>query len=99
MTASPAPPAPRQAQIDGDSRNLGQRQHDAFVAIGRNALASGELGQHNGLPVTVIVSTTVQDLEKAAGPAVSTGPEVTTESEVTTEPQVTTEPEVSTDLK
>ena len=66
---------PSQAQIDGDSRNLGQRQHDAFVAIGRSALASGELGQHNGLPVTVIVSTTLQDLEKAAGPAVSTGPE------------------------
>ncbi|TPG27403.1 HNH endonuclease signature motif containing protein, partial [Mycolicibacterium hodleri] len=64
---------PSQAQIDGDTRSLGQRQHDAFVAIGRSALASGELGQHNGLPVTVIVSTTVQDLEKAAGSGVTAG--------------------------
>ncbi|WP_193561398.1 13E12 repeat family protein, partial [Mycolicibacterium hodleri] len=64
---------PSQAQIDGDTRSLGQRQHDAFVAIGRTGLASGELGQHNGLPVTVIVSTTVQDLEKAAGSGVSAG--------------------------
>jgi hypothetical protein len=36
-------------------------------------LASGELGQHNGLPVTVIVSTTLQELESAAGSAVTAG--------------------------
>ena len=95
---------PSQAQIDGDTRNLGQRQHDAFVAIGRNALASGELGQHNGLPVTVIVSTTVQDLEKAAGPAVrrpgpgvSTGPGAPAEAAgASTEPAVSTSPEAPT---
>ena len=37
-------------------------------------LAAGpgrELGKHNGLPVTVIVSTTLQDLEKGAGLAVT----------------------------
>ncbi|MEU0498088.1 HNH endonuclease signature motif containing protein [Mycobacterium sp. NPDC006124] len=64
---------PSQAQIDADGRTLGQRQHDALIAVGRSALASGELGQHNGLPVTVIVSTTVQDLEKAAGSGVTAG--------------------------
>ncbi len=64
---------PSQAQIDGDTRTLGQRNHDAFTAIGRTALMSGELGQHNGLPVTVIVSTTLQDLQAACGSAVTAG--------------------------
>ena len=49
---------PSQAQIDGDHRSLAQRQHDALVAVGRIALMSGELGQLNGLPVSVIVRTT-----------------------------------------
>ena len=44
-----------------------QRQHDALVAIGRNALQSGELGQHNGLPTSIIIRTTLQDLESRAG--------------------------------
>ena len=30
-------------------------------------MASGRLGQHNGFPVTVIITTTLQDLEAAAG--------------------------------
>ena len=47
---------PSQEQIEHDTRSHGQRCHDAFVAVGRNALMSGELGQHHGLPVTVIVS-------------------------------------------
>jgi Domain of unknown function (DUF222) len=64
---------PTQAQIDADTRSLGQRQHDAFTAIGRSALSSGELGQHNGLPVTVIITTTLQDLEAAAGSGVTAG--------------------------
>ena len=29
--------------------------HDAVKAMGRSVLASGELGQHNGLPCTIIV--------------------------------------------
>jgi len=64
---------PSQEQIDSDTRSLGQRNHDAFIAIGRSALASGELGQHNGLPVTVIVTTTLQDLEAARGSGVTGG--------------------------
>jgi hypothetical protein len=64
---------PSQDQIDHDTRSHGQRCHDAFVAVGRTALTSGELGQHNGLPVTVIVSTTLQDLQSAAGSAVTGG--------------------------
>ncbi|MDT5302056.1 MAG: hypothetical protein QOG79_5298 [Mycobacterium sp.] len=57
--------------IHADARSIGQRQHDALTAICRNTLSSGELGQHNGLPVTVIVSTTLQDLQAAAGVAVT----------------------------
>ena len=40
-------------------------------AIGRSVLASGELGQHNGLPATIIVSTTLQELESGCGQAVT----------------------------
>ncbi|MGV0646799.1 DUF222 domain-containing protein, partial [Mycolicibacterium sp. XJ2546] len=58
---------PTQAQIDNDHRTLTQRQHDALVAVGRIALMSGELGQLNGLPVSIIIRTTLQDLESRAG--------------------------------
>ena len=58
---------PTQEQIDNDHRTLAQRQHDALVAVGRIALMSGELGKLNGLPVSVIIRTTLQDLESRAG--------------------------------
>ncbi|PQD99945.1 hypothetical protein CYL16_14005 [Mycobacterium sp. EPG1] len=58
---------PTQAQIDGDDRSLAQRQHDALIAVGRIALMSGELGTLNGLPVSIIIRTTLQDLESRAG--------------------------------
>ncbi|WP_333889681.1 HNH endonuclease signature motif containing protein [Mycolicibacterium gadium] len=58
---------PSQEQIDTDHRTLAQRQHDALIAIGRNALESGELGQHNGLPTSIIIRTTLHDLESRAG--------------------------------
>jgi Domain of unknown function (DUF222) len=64
---------PSQAQIDNDHRSLPQRQHDAMLAIGRIALMSGDLGQLNGLPVTVIIRTTLQDLESRAGIGVTGG--------------------------
>ena len=56
-----------------DTRTQAQRNHDALLAVGRRALESGELGSHNGLPVTVIVSTTLQQLENGAGVAVTGG--------------------------
>ena len=64
---------PTQAQIDNDHRSLAQRQHDALVAVGRSVLESGELGQHNGLPTSIIIRTTLQDLESRAGVGVSGG--------------------------
>jgi hypothetical protein len=45
--------------------------HDALKAASRAVLASGKLGQLNGLPVTVIVSTTLQELESGCGQAVT----------------------------
>ncbi len=56
-----------------DKRTLAQRQHDALSAIGRAMLASGQFGKHQGLPATIIVSTTLQDLEAASGYAITGG--------------------------
>jgi hypothetical protein len=64
---------PSQAQIDNDHRSVAQRQHDAMLAIGRIALMSGDLGHLNGLPVSVIIRTTLQDLESRAGIGVTGG--------------------------
>jgi hypothetical protein len=62
---------PSQQQIDNDHRSQAQRNHDALKAMGRMLLSSGELGQHNGLPVTIVVSTTLQELEAGCGQAVT----------------------------
>ena len=64
---------PTQAQIDNDHRTVAQRQHDALVAVGRSVLESGVLGQHNGLPTSIIIRTTLQDLESRAGVGVTGG--------------------------
>ena len=56
-----------------DMRSQGQRNHDALTAMARSLLASGQLGSHNGLPVTMVISTTLQDLESGKGHAVTGG--------------------------
>jgi len=60
-------------QTHTDQRTQAQRNHDALKAMGRSILASGELGKHNGLPASIIVTTTLQDLESAAGQGVTGG--------------------------
>ncbi|OMC03713.1 hypothetical protein A5735_00485, partial [Mycolicibacter heraklionensis] len=60
---------PTQAAIDSDTRSAAQRNHDALTAMARALLASGDLGQHNGLPATIIVSTTLTDLQSGTGRA------------------------------
>ncbi len=55
----------------GDTRSRSQRLHDAFKAIFRDALMAKNLGQHNGIPITVVVSTTLAELEAGAGIAVT----------------------------
>ena len=64
---------PSQAAIQGDTRTAAQRNHDALLAAARALLASGELGQHNGLPASIIVTTTLQELEAGAGKALTGG--------------------------
>jgi hypothetical protein len=58
-------PDPEAAQCD--TRSTGQRQHDALKTVARAMLASGDLGQHRGLPVSVVATTSLQDLEDAVG--------------------------------
>ena len=65
--------APSQDGIDRDSRTPAQRNHDGLNAALRAILASGELGQHNGLPAAIVVTTTLADLEAAAGKALTGG--------------------------
>jgi hypothetical protein len=60
---------PSQAAIDADTRSAGQRNHDALTALGRAMLASGDLGQHHGLPASIVVSVSLPALESGAGKA------------------------------
>ena len=64
---------PSQDAIDTDTRSTGQRNHDALLTGLRALLASGNLGQHNGLPTSVIVTTTLTDLEAGAGCGLTAG--------------------------
>jgi Domain of unknown function (DUF222) len=56
-----------------DTRSAAQRNHDALNAAGRALLASGQLGQHNGLPASIIVTTTLGELEAGAGRGLTGG--------------------------
>jgi hypothetical protein len=73
---------PSQKAIEHDTRSASQRNHDALTAAGRALLASGELGQHNGLPATIIVTTTLRELETAAGMGITGGGTVLPMSDV-----------------
>lgn len=64
---------PDQDVASKDLRSHAQRQHDALNALVRGQLGDPKLGVHDGLPVTVIVSTTLQKLTSAAGQAVTGG--------------------------
>lgn len=64
---------PAQDTVARDTRTHPQRQHDALAALVRGQLGDPKLGQHNGLPVTVIVSTTLEQLHSGAGVAVTGG--------------------------
>jgi len=64
---------PAEEHVKADTRTIGQRQHDALIAMLRSKLGDPELGQHNGLPVTVIVSTTLQELQNRTGHGITGG--------------------------
>ncbi|OBJ73102.1 HNH endonuclease signature motif containing protein, partial [Mycobacterium colombiense] len=65
--------APSEEAVQRDTRTPGQRHHDGLNAALRAMLASGELGQHNGLPASIIVTTTLTELEAAAGKGLTGG--------------------------
>ncbi|SIJ66546.1 Conserved protein of uncharacterised function possible rep13e12 repeat protein [Mycobacteroides abscessus subsp. bolletii] len=58
---------PADDAAERDTRTVAQRHHDALRAALRSNLVSTELGSHHGLPVTVIVTTTLKELQDAAG--------------------------------
>ena len=64
---------PTQARAEADRRRHAQRQHDALSALLRSQLGNPKLGNHNGLPVTIIATTTVEQLSAATGHAVTAG--------------------------
>ncbi|OBC16983.1 hypothetical protein A5788_12750 [Gordonia sp. 852002-50816_SCH5313054-c] len=56
-----------------DERSPAQRNHDAFSALLQQVLESGMLGNtHRGLPIQVIVTTSLHELEAQAGIAQTT---------------------------
>lgn len=64
---------PAEEQVKSDTRTVAQRQHDALMALLRSTLGDPKLGRHNGLPVTVIVSATLQELQQRTGHGVTGG--------------------------
>ncbi|WP_188542871.1 HNH endonuclease signature motif containing protein [Rhodococcoides trifolii] len=69
------PPAPESAEQQArrdtaaarDTRTAGKRRHDALKFVLRTALMSGKFGTHRGIPVSVVITTTLADLDKACG--------------------------------
>jgi hypothetical protein len=47
---------PDEDAIKRDTRTQAQRNHDGLLAGLRGVLASGKLGEHNGLPVSVVIT-------------------------------------------
>ena len=50
---------PSEQATNSDMRSPAQRNHDALAAMCRSTLASGQLGSHHGLPVSIVVTTTL----------------------------------------
>jgi hypothetical protein len=53
-------------EVKPDARSAAQRLHDAFKMGLRAAISSGAYGQHRGLPVTVIATAPLAQLDQAA---------------------------------
>jgi hypothetical protein len=64
---------PSDDTADRDARSHPQRQHDALALLVRSQLGNPALGTHRGLPVTVVVTATLDQLHTAAGVAVTDG--------------------------
>lgn len=68
VTGEPTP-----EDVERDTRSHAQRQHDALSALIRGQLGDPTLGKHNGLPVTIIATATLDQLQSGAGVAVTGG--------------------------
>ncbi|MGE2713484.1 HNH endonuclease signature motif containing protein [Mycolicibacterium litorale] len=55
------------AHTGHDDRSTEQRHHDAVRRVLRDTVTSGSLGQVAGVPATIVATTTVTELERAAG--------------------------------
>jgi len=73
---------PDEDAVRRDTRSQSQRNHDGLLAGLHGLFASGELGHHNGLPVSIVVTTTLKDLEAAAGKGLTGGGTLVPMSEV-----------------
>ena len=88
MSADPRAPDPRSPRHPGrragqtgrpghrrHRQHPAQRHHDALLTprTASGLLASGQLGQHNGLPASIIVTTTLKELEAGAGRGLTAG--------------------------
>ena len=54
------------SEVQPDPRSAPQRLHDAVKMGLRAAISAGAYGQHRGIPVTVIATTTLGELNQAA---------------------------------
>ncbi|WP_032392418.1 DUF222 domain-containing protein, partial [Rhodococcoides fascians] len=63
--------AARDAAAARDRRTQNERRHDALKIALRHTLASGTLGTHRGLPVTAIVTMSLNDLDAGCGYAMT----------------------------
>lgn len=64
---------PSEEAAGRDRRTHSQRQHDALDALVRGQLGDPKLVVHKGVPVAVVVSTTLQELTAGADRAVTGG--------------------------
>jgi hypothetical protein len=60
---------PSEEAIRADRRSRAQRNHDALAAMVRSTLMSGEMGTSHGLPVTIIATAKLEDLQAKTGVA------------------------------
>ncbi|MBU9763535.1 HNH endonuclease [Mycobacterium sp. TNTM28] len=62
---------PDEDAVKRDVRTTAQRNHDALKAMCRALLASGQLGQHRGLPTTLVVTATLDQMMSGEGWAIT----------------------------
>jgi hypothetical protein len=57
----------RESAAARDTRSAGRRRHDALKFVLRSGLMAGRFGTHRGIPVSVVITTTLADLDRRTG--------------------------------